>query len=89
MSRVTAFSPGRRWRCTPATKAPFDFVIVGPGTRPDHKRCRIEVDSTYYVRQGYSASGAAQLAEKQGHGREAEYSRRHLRKWAALVPVPE
>jgi hypothetical protein len=77
--RLTLFSPGRRWRVDqkPDDKyrdRPFDFLILGPGTKPDRKLCRIEV-----VGHDHPCCPTCQ------HGMESEYTHKHLKRYARLV----
>lgn len=70
------FAIGRRWRCTRRNRHSFDFVIVAAGSKPDTKRCRVEVlDEKRRDRPG------------SGHGIEQEYSHRHIKRCAKLVEV--
>lgn len=75
------FAIGKRWRCDRSKKSAFDFVIVGPGSKPDTKRCRIEVLDPK-VRSGTSSD--VDLG-RGGHGMVQEYSHRHIKRCAVLV----
>ena len=80
MERITNYSVGRRWRCQRADRISFDFVIIGPGNRPDTKKCRLE-----------PLPGQESLFGKQRikdfRGADASYPHRHLKKVAILVPI--
>jgi hypothetical protein len=71
MSRRTKFSIGERWYCDRSNleerdREPFTFVIIGPGSRPDYKLCRLECDNP----------------KVKWHGMEQEYSHIHLKRCA-------
>ncbi len=76
------FAVGKRWRCDRSRKSAFDFVIVGPGSKPDTKRCRIEVLDPV-VKSGMSPD--VDLG-RGGHGMVQEYTHRHIKRCAKLVP---
>lgn len=75
------FAIGKRWRCDRSRKSAFDFVIVGPGAKPDTKRCRIEVLDPV-VKSGMSPD--VDLG-RGSHGMVQEYSHRHIKRCARLV----
>jgi hypothetical protein len=70
MARITPFSVGRRWYCDNSTtgRPNFTFVIIGPGSKPDEKRCRLEYDDP----------------SRLSHNHETFYSHKHLKKYAKL-----
>lgn len=84
--RVTPFSVGRRWRVTRVERPSFDFVVVGPGDRPNTKRCRLDVDFEWFRRCGYGEPSEQQL-RMAGHHIEQDYSHKHLKKCAKLVEL--
>jgi hypothetical protein len=57
---MSRYAIGERWRCdrsvggNPYNRPPFDFVIIGKGTRPGYKLCRIEGDRSSHPEQEYS-----------------------------------
>lgn len=62
---------GQRWRVDRSDGRPcFTFVIVGPGTKPDRKLCRVEYDQP---------NGMTRVDF------HAEYTHKHLKKHAVLV----
>jgi hypothetical protein len=71
MARVTPFSPGQRWYCdkTGLEQRSFTFVILGPGDKPNEKRCRLEYDDP----------------SAPFHNHESFYTHKHLKKYAKLV----
>lgn len=73
--KATPYSVGRKWFCNAAEingRTSFHFVIVGPGSKPDRKRCRLE-----------GLEGHHRMpAEGQVH----EYTHKHLKKYGTLVP---
>lgn len=83
--RRTPFSPGRRWHCVPEDKAPFDFVVLGPGTQPLYKRCRIEVEGHDPARLCGTLSMLHRCFYRCSHGLEQDYSHKHLKKYATLI----
>ena len=71
MARITPFSVGQRWYCdnTGRGRGSFTFVILGPGDKPNEKKCRLEYDDTRNI----------------SHNHESFYSHKHLKKYAKLV----
>lgn len=74
------FAIGQRWYCdrsssrNPYDAPPFWFVIVGKGSRPDRKRCRLEVDHPN-----------EQVRKNNGDGLEQDYTHKHLKKYGRLA----
>ena len=74
------YAIGNRWFCDAPRingREAFYFVIIGPGARPGHKRCRIEVVPESRHREG------------SGHGTEQDYSHAHLKKYGVLQIEPK
>ena len=62
----------RRWgkNCPQSSYPDFDWVIIGKGSKPDRKLCRIEwIASKYHSNKDF----------------EAEYTHKHIKKCAVLV----
>jgi hypothetical protein len=53
----------------------YDFVILGPGSTPRHKLCRLEM-------LGHILKCGSRFCS---HGLEQEYSHAHLKKYGVLV----
>lgn len=66
------YRPGARWRCK-SERGDFHFVIIGPGSKPDRKRCRLDYD----------------IPSASSHGIEQEYTHRHLKKYGRYVSCDE
>lgn len=73
--RITDFSVGRKWRCEREERPHFTFLIVGNGSKPGWKRCLIIPDKHFP-----STRAADQPLEQ-------EYSHRHIKKCARLLPL--
>lgn len=61
---------GQRWQVRRPERpgSDFDFVIVGPGSKPDRKVCKVE----YLVEHAWQKNF------------EAEFTHRHLKRYAKL-----
>jgi hypothetical protein len=93
--RVTAFSVGRRFRCTrePGKRDQvFDFVIIGPPKysfgnadyyKKNHKLCRLEVVEHHVP--DYRTDG--KCCDQCCHGLLQDYSHAHLKKFGVLLPL--
>ena len=75
MARKTPYSVGQRWYCdnTACGRPSFTFVVIGPGEKPNEKKCRLEYDDPKNPSQGV----------------ETYYTHKHLKKYAKLVIVEE
>lgn len=67
------YQPGARWQVRRPDKSSydFDFVIIGPGTKPDRKLCRVE-----YLQPSQRTVNF-----------ECEYTHKHLKKHSVYVPA--
>lgn len=73
---MSKYAIGERWYCdrsvgsNPYNRPSFHFVIVGKGSKPGYKLCRIKSD----------------WPTDRSNGCEQEYSHKHLNKYAVHVP---
>lgn len=75
---------GQRWYCDKRSNpnlrncdragSNFWFVIIGKGSKPGQKLCRLELENPE----------KALFYEKGNHGMEQEYTHKHLQKYAVL-----
>jgi len=73
--RVTKFSIGNMWRCDRPDhpRGSFNFLVVGPGSRPGHKLCRLIPDDP---------QADAYPGQWNGKYIEQEYPHAHLKRYA-------
>jgi len=76
---MVGFDPGCRWRALRPAPAPYDIVIIGPGTRSGMCHCRLE----------FKATPAERASNPFVRDLEIEYSREHIRERARLVSTAE
>lgn len=67
------YQVGQRWRCErdKEGRESFTFVILGPGSKPDRKLCKIVWDRPH---------GYEQISESEPR----EFTHKHLKKYAVL-----
>lgn len=68
-ARFPEYQIGARWRVE-RDRNPFTFVIIGPGSRPGYKLCRVEWDAERWNKPNF----------------EAEYSHKHLKRHSVYQP---
>lgn len=77
---IWRYNLGQRWYCDrsqssdPYKRPPFWFVIVGKGSKPDRKVCRIDVDHP-----------DKRVRELNGDGQTQEYTHAHLKRYGKFA----